>query len=164
MTDSKDYYFKNDFNSFDRDLPFVMGDEEPAPKEGALDWDAEIRELTPFEYISGKQAFRVKRLERGRYPGGKKLGPCNKAILELEVISDSLKPVTVRETLLLHSSFQNKLVGFFRSIGKWDPLNPKMDWSEVEGSFGEAIFNQRKYTGSDGREYTTNCVEQYIKK
>ncbi|MDY0338754.1 MAG: hypothetical protein RBQ78_03160, partial [Acholeplasmataceae bacterium] len=56
-------------------------------KDLLIDWDDSI-ETDGQEFIllpDGEYNYRVTNFERGRFPGGPKVPPCNKAILTLQV-------------------------------------------------------------------------------
>ena len=74
-----------------------------AIEERAMNWDDTIENDSSFRLIpDGDYDFTVRSFQRARYEGGKKIGPCPKEILDLDVIT-SEGVVTLQHNLLLHS-------------------------------------------------------------
>ena len=56
--------------------------------ERAMDWEDTIENESNFRIIpEGDYSFTVSKLTRARYNGGAKIGPCPKAILDLDVVT-----------------------------------------------------------------------------
>lgn len=135
-----------------------------AAGSGCMDWDDTL-ENDGGEYITlpeGDYVFEVVDFERGRYPGGAKIPPCNKAALTLQVRTpDGI--ARVRTDLILYRSLEWKISSFFRSIGhKKKGERLVMNWNAVIGSRGRAHIKPRAYTAGDGSERTTNDVERFL--
>lgn len=117
--------------------------DEPAivnPKEGG-----DYTVLPPGNY-----QFTITKLERARFSGSAKLGPCWKAILYVEVDGGSLGSTLVKHNLYLHSKCEGLLCAFFESIGfrkSGEPL--EMRWDDVPGTTGWAKTGIRKYQDKD---------------
>lgn len=130
----------------------------------AMGWDDSIeddgREFILLE--EGDYNFKVTGFERGRYPGGSKIPPCNKASITVEVNTEKAT-ATVKFDLLLYRSLEWRISGFFRSIGqKKHGEKLTMDWNKVIGSEGRAHFKQKTYTNNYGEEKTYNDVGYFI--
>lgn len=66
--------------------------------ERAMDWEDTIENESNFRIIpEGDYSFTVSKLTRARYNGGAKIGPCPKAILDLDVVTPE-GVVTVQHT------------------------------------------------------------------
>ncbi len=132
------------------------------PQNGCMDWDDAI-ENDGQEFIllpEGDYNFIVTDFERGRFPGGAKVPPCNKATVTLMVKTDE-GIANVRTDLLLYRSLEWKLSAFFRCIGlKKHGARVVMDWSKAVGSVGRAHFKPRTYI-KDGQERQTNDVDRF---
>ena len=129
-----------------------------------LDWNDTI-ENDGQEFITleeGDYNFKVTGFERGHFPGGQKIPPCNKATLTLQVtVPEGI--ASVRTDLLLYKTMEWKLSSFFRSIGqKKHGERLVMDWNNIIGKEGRAHFKVRTYTDRDGYERKTNDVERFI--
>ena len=78
-----------------------------AAGSGCMDWDDTL-ENDGGEFITlpeGDYVFEVVDFERGRYPGGAKIPPCNKAALTLQVRTpDGI--ARVRTDLILYRSLE----------------------------------------------------------
>ena len=71
--------------------------------ERAMDWEDTIENESNFRIIpEGDYSFTVSKLTRARYNGGAKIGPCPRAILDLDVVTPE-GVVTVQHNLLLHT-------------------------------------------------------------
>ena len=129
-----------------------------------LDWYDSI-ESDGQEFIllpDGEYNFTVTNFERGRFPGGAKVPPCNKATITVQV--DSKEGVaTVKFDLLLYKSLEWKLSAFFRSIGqKKHGEKLSMDWNKVVGSKGRGYFKQKTYTNQSREDRTYNDLDRFI--
>lgn len=126
----------------------------------AFDWDSEIEKENEFIFLpDGEYDFKVVNMERGRFDGSDKMGPCPIAKLTLEIQSNA-GTATIYDRLFLNSKSEWKLSSFFGAIGqKRHGTRLKMDWSKVIGSTGRAKIGKREY---NGREY--NEVKSYIYK
>ena len=89
-----------------------------ATNERAMDWEDTIENESNFRIIpEGDYSFTVSKLTRARYNGGAKIGPCPKAILDLDVVTPE-GVVTVQHNLLLHTRCEGLLCAFFTCIGQ----------------------------------------------
>lgn len=129
----------------------------------ALDWEDEI-ENDGKEFVllpGGTYTFTVRSFERGRYEGGKKMPPCNKAIVYLEIDSD-LGSVTIKENFMLHTRMEWKLCEFFTSIGlrkKGEKLH--MRWNEIIGLKGRCEVYIDEFQGRDGNMVQINRIKNF---
>lgn len=135
-----------------------------AIEERAMNWDDTIENDSSFRLIpDGDYDFTVRSFQRARYEGGKKIGPCPKAILDLDVITPE-GVVTLQHNLLLHSRCEGLLCAFFTSIGqrrKGEAL--RMNWNAVTGARGRLRISTRKWIGEkDGKEHESNEVERFL--
>lgn len=132
--------------------------------ERELGWDDSI-ENDGSDFITlpnGEYKFTVTGFERGRYAGGEKMGPCNKAILTVDIDGGELGSATVKENLFLHSKCEGILCSFFRSIGHRKSGEAlKMDWGKVVGTTGWAKVSVRKYK-KDNEELSINQVSKWL--
>ena len=128
-----------------------------------LDWDDAI-ESDGQEFVileEGDYNFTVTDFERGRFPGGPKIPPCNKAALTLQVKTPDGVAIC-RTDLLLYKTMEWKLSAFFRCIGqKKHGERLVMDWNRVIGSRGRAHFKPRAYTDRDGNERQANDLDRF---
>ena len=128
-----------------------------------LDWDDAI-ESDGQEFVileEGDYNFTVTDFERGRFPGGTKIPPCNKAALTLQVKTPDGVAIC-RTDLLLYKTMEWKLSAFFRCIGqKKHGERLVMDWNRVIGSRGRAHFKPRAYTDRDGNERQANDLDRF---
>lgn len=128
-----------------------------------LDWDDAI-ESDGQEFVileEGDYNFTVTDFERGRFPGGAKIPPCNKAALTLQVKTPDGIAIC-RTDLLLYKTMEWKLSAFFRCIGqKKHGERLVMDWNKVIGSRGRAHFKPRAYTDRDGNERQANDLDRF---
>lgn len=124
-----------------------------------LGWDDEIVEESSFVILKpGKYSFTVRNLERGRFEGSDKMGPCNKATIELSIFNEQGQEAMVREQLLLNRKMEWKLSEFFISIGQKKHGEPlKMNWSKVLGSTGRCEIKNEEYNGN-----TYNRVKKFL--
>ncbi|MCD8299567.1 MAG: hypothetical protein LUC41_00075 [Clostridiales bacterium] len=141
-----------------------MNDDYRNPQDGCLDWNDSI-ENDGQDFIilpEGDYNFTVTDFERGRFPGGPKVPPCNKASLTLQVKTDD-GIANVRTDLLLYRSLEWRISAFFRCIGqKKHGQRMVMDWNKVLGSKGRAHFKPRNYTDRDGNDRQANDVDRFI--
>ena len=132
------------------------------PDNGCLDWDDEI-EKDGQDFIllpEGDYVFEVIGCERGRFPGGPKIPPCNKATITLQVKTPE-GIARVRTDLLLYRTLEWKISSFFRSIGqKKHGERLVMDWNNVVGLRGRARFKVREYQ-KDGEIRQANDVDRF---
>lgn len=132
------------------------------PQDGCMDWDDAI-ENDGQEFIilpEGDYNFTVTDFERGRFPGGPKVPPCNKATITMQVKTDD-GIASIRTDLLLYRSLEWKISSFFRCIGmKKHGERLVMDWNKVVGSRGSTHFKPRTYT-KDGEERQANDVDRF---
>lgn len=130
----------------------------------ALDWEGEVSDEGGFVLLEpGVYPFVVTRLEKERYEGGSKIGPCPRAKLTLSVMAPS-GDATVFDRILLHSRTQRLVARFFEGLGF--SRNPEtgrfpMAWNQVEGRGGYAEIKVREYE-SKGERYRSNEVARYL--
>ena len=129
-----------------------------------IGWNDTI-ETDGEEYVllpEGDYNFLVTNFERGSFPGGAKIPPCNKAIITVQVRTET-GLVNVKFDLLLHRSVEWKLSAFFRCIGlKKSGEKLVMDWNKVLGSIGRAHFKPRSYTNTKGDLREVNDLDRFI--
>lgn len=133
-------------------------------KNEALDWDAEIEDTAP-EYVTvpeGEYQFVVTGMERGHFPGSKKLGACNKATLTIRLdVPTGL--CTFKTDILLTSVLKWKIAQFFRSINMLQEGGKMItDWDHVVGKVGRAKIKVRNYTTQDGSERSVNDIDTFL--
>lgn len=133
-------------------------------KDMLMDWNDSI-ETDGQEYVllpEGDYNFTVINFERGRFPGGPKVPPCNKASITVQV-NHKDGVATVKFDLLLYRSLEWRISAFFRCIGqKKHGEKLTMDWNIVIGSQGRAHFKQRTYTNQAGEEKVINDIERFV--
>ena len=133
-------------------------------KNMIMDWTDSI-ENDGQEFVllpEGDYNFRVTNFERGRFPGGPKVPPCNKATITVQVHAEE-GVTSVKFDLLLYRSLEWRISSFFRCIGqKKHGEKLVMDWSKVIGSTGRAHFKQRSYTNQYGEEKFVNDIDRFI--
>ena len=137
--------------------------EDPAKDE--LKWDATItdavteKENEPQRILEeGDYFFTVKAIEKGMFWGGKKIPPCDKATVNIE-IPDSKGDVTLKFDLYLHKLGEWRLAAFFRCLGLKKPgENFKMDWGSALSKQGRAHIKKRTFKTYTGEEKTVNEV------
>ena len=129
-----------------------------------MDWNDSI-ENDGLEFVilpEGDYNFVVTNFERGRFPGGAKVPPCNKATITIQVAGPD-GVATVKFDLLLYRSLEWRISSFFRCIGqKKHGEKLTMDWNRVIGSKGRAHFKQKTYVNNYGDEKTINDVDRFI--
>ena len=130
----------------------------------ALDWDAEIEDTAP-EYVTvpeGEYQFTVTAMERGHFPGSKKIGPCNKATLTFKIaVPNGI--CSFKSDILLTSVLKWRIVQFFRSINMLAEGGKMVtDWDHVVGKTGRAKIKVRTYTKQDGEERSVNDIESFL--
>ena len=133
-------------------------------KDMLMNWDNSI-ETDGQEFIllpEGDYNFTVTNFERGRFPGGPKVPPCNKATIHVQVETKE-GMANVKFDLLLYRSLEWRISAFFRCIGqKKHGEKLTMDWNKVIGSIGRAHFKQRAYTNNQGEEKSANDIDRFI--
>lgn len=116
-----------------------------------MGWD-DVLESDGQEFIvlpEGDYTFTVTGIERGHFPGGKKIPPCNKVSLTLNIDNDQ-GIATARADLILYRTVEWKIAAFFRCIGqKKHGEKITMNWNSVVGARGKAHFKPREYTKGD---------------
>ena len=133
-------------------------------EERAMNWDDTIENDSSFRLIpDGDYAFTVRTFQRGRYEGASKIGPCPKAILDLDVVTPE-GVVTIQHNLLLHTRCEGLLCEFFTCIGQRRHGQPlKMNWSTVTGARGRLRIGTRSWVGTkDGRTHQSNEVKRFL--
>jgi hypothetical protein len=130
-----------------------------------IGWDDTISQESEFITLpEGEYNFVVESMERGRFAGSEKMGPCPSATLSLGITDPaSGRQVTIKDTLYLNTKAEWKLSQFFICIGQkkhGEDLRP--DWNKVPGSTGRCKITQRNYTSRDGEQRTANNVSSYL--
>lgn len=130
-----------------------------------IGWDDEIEQESQYVLLpEGEYNFTVAAMERERFEGSEKMGPCNMAILTLAITNPKTgSPVSVTDRLYLNSKAEWKLSQFFISIGQkkhGEKLKP--DWSKVPLSEGRCKIKIHKYTDRDGNGKEINQVGSYL--
>ena len=125
--------------------------------EDEIEHDGEGFTLLP----EGDYQFRVLSFERGRYQGGAKLPPCNKA--ELKILLESPQgSTTIIHNLFLHTKVEGLLCAFFTAIGQRKHGEKlRMNWGSVVGAVGRCKVSIRAYTGNDGKEHKVNQIDRF---
>jgi len=128
-----------------------------------LDWEGAIEHDSEFVlFPAGDYNFTVTNFERGRYPGGDKLPPCNKAVLSLELEGEAGLTTTIKRDLFLHSSTEGFLCEFFTSIGqRKHGERVTMNWGAVIGAKGRCKVIIRTFKGKDGEDISINDVKKF---
>lgn len=132
-----------------------------------LGWDDEIEKDGGDFYLlpEGDYDFTVKELERGRYQGGDKLPPCNRAIVTLQIEGPDGDFVDIKHQLFLHTKTEGLLSAFFCAIGlKKHGEKLRMDWSKVVGSTGRAKIYIDTYKNDKGEDRQANKVKKFYDK
>ncbi len=134
------------------------------PDNGCLDWDDEI-EKDGQDFIllpEGDYVFEVIGCERGRFPGGPKIPPCNKAMLTLQVTTPE-GIARIYADIIMHRTVEWKISSFFRCIGQKEKGETiSMRWDAIVGSRGRAHIKTKTYTAGDGSEREKNEVVRYL--
>lgn len=130
-----------------------------------IGWDEEIsEERQDYEPLPpGVYTFKVYSMERGRFAGSEKMGPCNMASLDLVVEDAEGKKRHVFDSLYLHKKAEWKLSQFFLCIGQKKtgvPLKP--NWNEVPCSQGKVELVINSYTDKNGNPKKNNRVSKYL--
>ena len=132
---------------------------ENAPDFEEMDWKDEISQDSNFILLpEGDYDFVIDRFERGRYEGGKKIGPCKMAIVHLKIKGrdrDSGREgdAFVTHRLMLNTKLESFLCEFFVGIGQRKKgESKKMNWNLVPGSTGRAKIGIRTYNGKEYNE------------
>ena len=128
-----------------------------------MDWNMSIEDdsegyrlLHPGEYNG-----RIVRVERGRFNGGQKIPPCNKAVVTIRVDTPD-GPLDLETTLLLHTSLEWKLSSFFRAVGrKKHGERVVMSWDGLTGLPIRVHIRNRRYV-KDGEERICNDIDRFI--
>ena len=140
--------------------------QQPIPEQpidnGALDWNSEVEEKE-FQLLPiGSYTFQVVGFERGRYPGGAKMGPCPQATVTFAI--DGGQDYGRRElknNFYLHKSCQGFLFSFFRSIGCGGADGRVvMDWTKVMGAKGTCTVGTKTYNEKNYNEIKTFLAPQ----
>lgn len=133
----------------------------------AIGWDDEITG-DGQEFIllpEGDYDFEVVGFERGRFPGGKKLAPCNQAVLKLKVATPD-GDAMISDNLLMCRPMQWKISAFLIAIGqkkKGEDVRP--DWNAMVGATGRAKIGIRHWENAEkGTSGDSNQVEKYYPK
>lgn len=128
-----------------------------------MDWNDAI-ESDGQEFVllpEGDYNFTVTNFERGRFPGGTKVPPCNKATITVQVKTET-GIALVKFDLLLYRSLEWRISSFFRCIGqKKHGEKLVMDWNKVVGSRGRGHFKIRTYVNSNNEEKSVNDLDRF---
>ena len=108
----------------------------------------------------GEYDFQVIGMERVPFKGSEKMEPGEQIALTLRVCTDRLKTAICRDWLILNKKARWKLTSFFQSILVLDDSHYDMDWSQVQGAYGRAMFAPSE--SRDGRVF--NNVTAYLEK
>lgn len=129
-------------------------------------WDDTIEKDSEFVLLpKGDYDFEITALERGRYAGGDKLPPCNKATVSVLLKAPDLPEVTIKKDLFLHSSVEGILCAFFSAIGfrqKGEKI--AMNWNKVVGATGRCHVDIRKWVSEKGNEIESNEIKKWYEK
>lgn len=128
-----------------------------------LDWDSEIENDGGWKLLpTGDYDFTVKSVERGRYAGGAKMGPCPKATVTFEVKDGEGKPAEVRKDFYLNRACEGILCAFFASIGmRKHGERVRMNWGGAPGCTGRCSIVVRDYTKKDGTPGQSNDIKKF---
>ena len=140
-----------------------MSDYTNTPR--ALGWDDEISSDSGFFLLEeGDYNFTITVFERGRFPGGAKISPCDKAILTLTVEAEG-RTADVKYDLILWSTLDWKIADVFCAVGLATRAQAKRGfqppWKQLVGSKGRARFRPREYTKKDGSTGYANDVDKF---
>jgi hypothetical protein len=126
----------------------------------AFGWDDTIQNDSSYVVVpEGDYNFRIIGFQRGHHGGSDKIGPCPKAILDVEIWNGPNKAV-VTVNLFLHSATEGILCEFFTAIGQRKPgeqLKPR--WDQIVGSTGTCKVANRVYNGN-----TYNDIKKWYPK
>lgn len=120
-------------------------------KDVELGWDDAVTEDAP-EYVllpEGDYDFEVTGFEKGRYPGGDKIGPCNKAIIKITLKNDKGICV-INHNLFMVKRLESMVSEFLCGIGqkkRGETLQP--NWNRIVGCTGRAKVVIEPYNGND---------------
>ena len=130
----------------------------------ALDWEGEVSDEGGFVLLEpGVYPFVVSNLEKERYEGGAKMGPCPRAKLTLSVFAPS-GDATVFDRILLHTKTQWRVAQLFCGLGfekNAETGRYPMAWNQVVGRGGYVELKVREYE-SRGEKYKSNDVVRYL--
>lgn len=129
-----------------------------------MDWDSTIEnESAEFVLLpEGDYDFEVTGFERARHSGSAKLPACPKAVVTIKVFDINDNIAVIKHNFFLHSSCEGLICAFFTSIGlRKRGERFAMAWDRIIGCKGRCKVAQRKYTGNDGNEYTTNEIKRF---
>lgn len=134
--------------------------------ERELGWDDEIeKDGSEYEVLpEGDYDFEVVAFERARHPGSAKLPVCNKAVVSLEIRSDTGAGF-IKHNIFLHSKTEGLISAFFTAIGqkkKGEKL--KMNWGAVIGSTGRCKVGIHTWDKDDGSKGTSNEIKKFYPK
>jgi len=128
-----------------------------------IGWDDQIEKDGPeFTVLpEGDYNFEIVDFERGRYAGGDKLPPCNKAVVHIKIQGPEGMS-TIRHQLFLHSITEGMLCAFFTAIGQRKKgERVTMNWNAVVGSTGRAKVGIKKWKNDKGEELTFNEIKKF---
>ena len=143
-----------------------------AEDTGCLGWDGEIADDNAgggdFQPLpAGEYPFRVVSFTRARHEGSAKLPPCNKAVLEIDILDPATRVKVVgkikKHQLFLHRHTEGLLCAFFRSIGaRKHGEKLVMDWQSVPGAAGWCEVGQRPYKNKNGEDRVANEIKRFL--
>lgn len=136
-------------------------------QEYEIGWEDEIsNDGKEFVVLpEGDYNFEVIGFERGRFPGGKKLAPCNKAVLKLVVHSEQGDSFITYD-LLLCKPLDWKISEFLIAIGqKKKGESVKPNWNAMVGATGRAKIKVRHWENKEkGTSGDSNDIEKFYPK
>lgn len=119
----------------------------------AFDWDEGFDNSAGTFLLLAEQdcPFEVIKLERQRYEGGAKMGPCKMALLTIRLYGKE-GVATVTHRLYLHTKTIGLLSAFFISIGQAKPddevIRPR--WDRIEGAKGRCHVGIHEFVKKSG--------------
>lgn len=137
----------------------------------ALGWDDEgkVQEGGDYDVLpAGEYSYEVTDFKRERYDGGKNMGPCPVAVLQLKCINEQASG-TVFTRLYLNSKVMFRISNFFKSAGLIPanaPEGSSMPMSLFEravGCIGQCKVKVRKYE-YQGEKRESNDVDFIVPK
>lgn len=127
-------------------------------------WDDEITDEGSGDWEplpEGDYTFRVKKVERVRFPGSEKMPACNQAKVTLSVYGGGGE-VELTENLFLCNRMEWKLSAFFLSLGMKKHGEPlRMNWTGAVGKTGRCHVYIDTYRKRDGGEGKSNKIKKF---
>lgn len=118
-----------------------------------LDWDEEISNDRGFVLLpEGDYPYTITKMERARWEGSSKVGPCRMVRLTVALHGGSLGETVCTYQMFMLERFSWKIAELFVSIGLAKPEDEKvrMQWNRVEGATGICHVAQREYVKKSG--------------